>query len=42
MYVNEDEYRYTELNNIISLNKKCRIEIGIENPTKEYKDYPII
>lgn len=42
MFVNEDEYNYTNLDNIISLNKKCRVEIGIDNPTKQYKDYPII
>ena len=42
MFVNEDEYNYTNLDNIISLNKKCRVEIGIDNPTKQYKDYSII
>ena len=42
MFVNEDEYNYTNLDNIISLNKKCRVEVGIDNPTKQYTDYPII
>lgn len=42
MFVIEDEYNYTNLDNIISLNKKCRVEVGIDNPTKQYTDYPII
>ena len=35
----EDENDITNVENLISLNKKVRVEIGLENPFEEYKHY---
>lgn len=35
----EDENDITNIKNIISMNKKVKVEIGLENPFREYADY---
>lgn len=35
----EDENDITNIKNIISMNKKVKVEIGLENPFKEYANY---
>lgn len=44
VFVNEAEYaRVTSIDNLFSINKKMRLEIGLKNPTKDrYQEYPII
>ena len=43
VYVHEDNYaRVTNVDNLISMNKKIDLEIGIKNTTKKYSQYPII
>lgn len=37
-----DEYNITNVENLFSINKKVKIEIGIKNTTNKYKEYPII
>jgi hypothetical protein len=44
-FVADDSYTgITSLGNIISLNKKVRLEIGLKNTTgvEKYKDFPIL
>ena len=43
VYVHDEDYaRVTNLDNLISINKKMKLEIGLVNQTKKYKDYDII
>lgn len=42
MYVPNEEYEITNINNLISINKKIYLEIGIENEQMEYQDHKII
>ena len=43
VYVHEDSYvGVTNIDNLISMNKKIDLEIGIKNTTKKYTQYPII
>ena len=43
VYVHEDGYvGVTNIDNLISMNKKIDLEIGIKNTTKKYTQYPII
>ena len=39
---NSEYAKLTNLNNIFSLNRKVRMEIGLKNITDEYQEYPII
>lgn len=40
LFINEDEYsRITNVNNVISINKKIKLEVGFKNTTDYYKDY---
>ena len=32
----------TDSNNLFSINKKIFLEVGFENPTSEYSDYPVL
>ena len=41
-FVEDDSYNYNSLDSLFSLNKKVIIEIGINNITDKYTDYPII
>jgi hypothetical protein len=43
MYIHEKEYAgITNVSNIISINKKIRLEIGLKNTTNKYTDYDIL
>ena len=43
MYIHEKEYAgITNVSNIISINKKIRLEIGLKNTTDKYTDYDIL
>lgn len=42
MYVPNDEYAITDVNNLIAINKKIYLEVGIENEQLEYQDHKII
>lgn len=43
VYVHDESYAgVTNIDNLISINKKMRLEIGIVNSTKKYTDYDII
>lgn len=42
MVADENNYNIVDVKNIISINKKIAIEIGVTNTTAEYIDYPII
>ena len=39
MLVAEDTNNLTNLNNLISMNKKCKVYIGIKNYLIQYKNY---
>ena len=41
-YVEDTSYSYDTINSLFSLNKKVMIEVGVENLTKQYTEYPII
>ena len=41
-FVDEDKYDYKSIDAMFSLNKKVIIEIGVNNLTDKYEDYPII
>ena len=41
-YVEDEVYNYDTINSLFSLNKKVEIEIGIQNITTEYENYPIL
>lgn len=41
-FVEDDKYNYKTLDSIFSLNKKVQIEIGVNNLTDEYPEYPIV
>ena len=34
--------KVTDINNLISINKRARIEVGIKNTLSKYKEYPIL
>ena len=40
--VAEDNGDITNANNLISINKKCKIEVGLTNTTFKYPEFPII
>lgn len=40
--LSEGEYALTEINNLFSINKKIKVEIGLKNFTQLYPDYDII
>lgn len=40
--VDEDQFNLFELNNLLSINKKIKLEIGIENTTNKYTEEKII
>lgn len=40
--LDEIENDLTNINNLFSINKKISIEVGFDNTTKDYSDYPII
>lgn len=42
MYVPNEEYKITDINNLIAINKKIYLEVGIENEQMEYTDHKII
>lgn len=42
MIVKDDMYSITDVNNLISINKKIFLEVGIENRTNQYLDEKII
>lgn len=42
MFVKDDMYSITDVNNLISINKKIFLEVGIENRTNQYLDEKII
>ena len=43
VFIKEDKYAgVTNIDNLISINKKIRLAIGIKNTTKYYTDYPIL
>lgn len=42
MFVKDDMYSITDINNLISINKKIFLEVGIENRTNQYLDEKII
>ena len=42
MFVKDDMYSITDVNNLISINKKIFLEVGIENKTNQYLDEKII
>lgn len=43
VYVDDDEYTgLTNIDNLISLNKKIYLEVGFKNVTKQYSQYDII
>ena len=43
MIVKDEEYAHiTNINNLFSLNKKFYLEVGYENRTDKYKEYPVI
>lgn len=43
VYIHDEKYiGITNIDNLISLNKKIDLEIGIKNTTKKYQNYPII
>lgn len=43
MQLNKTELaNITDINNLFSINKKIALEIGIKNPTNQYKEYPIL
>jgi hypothetical protein len=42
MIVKDNMYSITDVNNLISINKKIFLEVGIENRTNQYLDEKII
>ena len=40
--LNDDEINITKVENIISINKKVKLEIGVYNTTNKYEEYKII
>jgi hypothetical protein len=38
----ENQVQVTNVNNLLAINKKVRLEIGFTNTTSYYKDYPIL
>ena len=42
MYVPNEEYKITDINNLISINKKIYLEVGIENEQLEYPEHKVI
>ena len=43
MFVEDyDDINITTINNLISINKKMQLAVGIKNTTGRYKEYPII
>jgi hypothetical protein len=42
MFVPETELDYKRANNILSLNTKITVEVGIKNTLDEYIDFPIL
>ena len=42
MSVDSNDSAITNTNNLISINKKVYLEIGIKNTTNQYTDYPIL
>ena len=42
MFVKDNMYSITDINNLISINKKIFLEVGIENKTNQYLDEKII
>ena len=42
MVANDDDNNLTDIDNLFSINKKIKVEIGILNTTKYYKNYNII
>ena len=43
LFINKEEYAgVTNINNLISINKKIKLEIGMINTTEQYRDYEIL
>ena len=42
LVLKNDQADITNIDNIISINKKVKVEVGCDNTTDEYVDYPII
>lgn len=42
MVADENNYQITKVDNLLSMNKKVELEIGIENNTNQYQQYPIL
>lgn len=43
VYIHEEEYaRVTDIDNLFSLNKKIKLEIGLKNTTNQYTNYDIL
>jgi hypothetical protein len=42
LFADDENNDLTNINNLISINKKVKIQIGIKNNTKKYLQYPIL